>query len=105
MFNITNNSLLAKKYNFTYKKINSIQSKSDKKLKTSFIKSEKKSNLVIKCDNKINNIKKLVKFGMQKFEYNKKTIFINDISNKELLKRKPKKFNSFDDTELLIPLK
>ena len=102
MFNITKNSLLAKKYNFTYKKINS---KSDKKLKTSFIKTEKQSNLVIKCDNKINNIKKLVKFGMQKFEYNKKTIFINDISNKELLKRKPKKFNSFDDTELLIPLK
>ena len=41
---------------------------------------------------------------MQKFEYNNKKIFINHISNKDLIKRKPKKFNSFENG-LLIPIK
>ena len=108
MFNATTNkSIFIKKFRFRFKSTNSAISKTNiAKRKTYSNKSEKKLNLIEKNDNKINGINKFASFGQQKFEYNNnKTKFINDISNKELLKRKPKKFNSFDNNELLIPLK
>ena len=111
---IKKNNKLSKKYNFTSKIINSESikiNKKEKKLSNKNIinnnQNNEKSNL--KQDNidyiNINNLKKVVTFGQKKYENNNNIIIINDINNKDLLLRKPRKFNSIDSYQILIPFK
>ena len=111
---IKKNNQLSKKYNFTSKITNSEPikiNKKEKKLSNKNIinhnQNNAKSNL--KQDNidyiNINSLKKVVIFGKKKYENNNNIIIINDINNKDLPLRKPRKFNSINSYQILIPFK
>ena len=48
---------------------------------------------------------KRVGFSKNKYENNNRIMSLGDLDDKAKLKRKPKKFNSFEEIELLIPFK
>ena len=48
---------------------------------------------------------KRVGFSKNKYENNNRIMSLGDLDDKAKLKSKPKKFNSFEEIELLIPFK
>ena len=111
LININKNNWLSIKYNFINTNKKFLESNIFDKLKSSLVKSDKKipimkKNNIFKKEDYDMNIKKIVTFDKKKIDcQNNRIIIIKDMSNKELFKRKPKKFNSFDSDELIIPLK
>ena len=111
LININKNNWLSIKYNFINTNKKFLESNIFDELKSSLVKSDKKipimkKNNIFKKEDYDMNIKKIVTFDKKKIDcQNNRIIIIKDMSNKELFKRKPKKFNSFDSDELIIPLK
>ncbi len=111
LIHINKNNWLSIKYNFINTNKKFLESNIFDKLKSSLVKSDKKipimkKNNIFKKEDYDMNIKKIVTFDKKKIDcQNNRIIIIKDMSNKELFKRKPKKFNSFDSDELIIPLK
>ena len=109
LINNNKNNNISIKYNFTNTTTNLIKLKIYKKSKSSILKTNNIKKNSIKSninDKSINsNMIKNVGFRKNKYENSNRIMSLGDLDDKAKLKRKSKKFNSFDEIELLIPFK